>query len=440
MLLLGPATATPATAAPAQLSQAIADVAQRVSPSVVSIRTEQRARNAGHWLFGNDANPWRVRKGNGSGVVVRPDGYILTNHHVVADADEIQVALKDGRELTAEVVGTDPTTDLAVIRVPAAKLPATALADSSKARVGEWVVAIGSPFGLDYTVTAGVLSAVGRGSMGVNKIEDYLQTDASINPGNSGGPLVNLQGEVLGINTMIVGRANVGIGFAVPSNLARQVVKQVIETGEVRRSWIGVGYQELTTELAKAFNVRGGRGVLINYVERGGPADRAKLKQGDVIVSVDGIALNKGKDLPRTILAKEVGSIVKLGIARQGRIVKVSLKTGERPVSDSSRSRRGKGTRQGRAQAFGLRLENLTPQLARRLGHRGKGRVAVVQVAPGSPAARAGLSPRDIILEADGKEVRSSAQVHRALQDGKALLRIARDQGVFYTVLSLSNS
>ena len=228
-----------------------------------------------------------IARGTGSGVIFTADGAILTNNHVIDDALTINVRLRDGRLLPAKLLGRDPATDLAVVKVDATGLTAAKFADSDAARVGEWVVAIGSPFGLGYTVTTGVLSAKGRGGLGMNPIEDYLQTDASINPGNSGGPLCDLDGHVLGINTMIVGRGT-GIGFAVPSNLARRVAEQILKTGHVERAWIGVGIQDLTPELAAALKVDPRAGVLVNSINDGGPAQKANIKPGDIIGAVAG--------------------------------------------------------------------------------------------------------------------------------------------------------
>src|SRR5580693_8971670 len=268
-----PAQVQASTAEAKRLSDGFVAVADRVSPSVVQIDVTARDEKADvlSHFFGRGGGEEPVARAMGSGVVFAPDGTILTNNHVVEDALTINVRLRDGRYLPAVLVGRDPATDLAVVRVDAAGLPAAKFADSDAARVGEWVVAIGSPFGLGYTVTAGVLSAKGRGGIGMNLIEDYLQTDASINPGNSGGPLCNLQGEVLGINTMIVGRGQ-GIGFAVPSSIALRVADQIIKTGRVSRPWLGISVQDVTPEIAAAMHVTAGAGALVNNIAPDGPA------------------------------------------------------------------------------------------------------------------------------------------------------------------------
>src|SRR4029077_4244544 len=248
----------------------------------------------GHGNGGGGEEP--IARGMGSGVVFTPDGAILTNNHVVEEALTINVRLRDGRYLPARLVGRDPGTDLAVIKVDAVRLMPAHFADSDAARVVEWVIAIGSPFGLGYSVTAGVLSAKGRGGIGMNAIEDYLQTDASINPGNSGGPLCTLTGEVLGINTMIVGKGQ-GIGFAVPSNMAQRVATQILKNGHVSRAWIGVGVQDLTPDLATAMHLSSDAGALVDNVASDGPAFKANVRPGDVIATVGGHALHDGHDL-----------------------------------------------------------------------------------------------------------------------------------------------
>jgi S1-C subfamily serine protease len=442
----------------ARLGEAIAQVAEHVSPAVVSIRVESRQERPdllpfgpfgfglppGVLPFGGDG----VQRGAGSGVIISPDGAILTNHHVVAGATRIDVRLRDGRVLRARMVGSDPATDLAVLRVDARNLPYARFADVRRARVGEWVVAIGSPFGLDYTVTAGVLSAIGRGGLGMNEIEDYLQTDASINPGNSGGPLVNLRGEILGINTMIVGRGS-GIGFAVPASIARSVSEQILATGTVRRSWIGVTFQEMTPELAASFGAGERRGALVAGVEPRGPAARAGVRPGDIVLEVDGAPVREGRDLMREVMNKPVGSRVRVTLLRQGRPVVLEVSTEERPGELHALTR---GLRRAPARAgsdspdpvvgrttfgpdAGLGLDSLTPEVARRLGYEGNGRVVVTRLIEGSPAERAGLRAGDVIVEADHREVRTPGDVLQALADGQALLRVERRQGAFYTVI-----
>ncbi|MEC7521051.1 MAG: trypsin-like peptidase domain-containing protein [Myxococcota bacterium] len=421
-----PSAAEPSAevAAPARaLEAAFTEVAARVSRSVVAIRVEARAE-------GREA----TSRGNGSGVIIREDGYVLTNHHVVGDALRIEVELQDGRRAPAEVIGVDPATDLAVIRIAARGLPVARFA-SEPVRPGQWSIAIGSPFGLDYSVTTGVVSSVGRG-LGMNEIEDFVQTDASINPGNSGGPLVDLDGRVIGINTMILGRAS-GIGFAVSAELSQRVAEHLIAHGRVRRPWIGVQFQELTPALAQAFSLgdRARVGALIADVVPGGPAARAGLRPGDVVVDVDGERVGASRDLLRAILRKDIGTPVRLAVMREGRPTALTLPTEERPTEErpgAERATRRNAPPPEAGPTEGLRLSRLSPAQQRRLGGAG---VMVHGVAPGSDADRAGLRPGDVVVAADGATVTEPAQIAAALEDGSALLRVRRGDGAIYTVL-----
>jgi serine protease Do len=425
-----------------QLSDAFASVAEHVSPSVVTIRVEakqempQLFRN--NPFFGGRGNGQEggVVKGSGSGVIFRTDGAILTNNHVVEHATRINVVLKDGRNFKAKVVGTDPAVDLAVLKIEAKDLPAAAIADSGKARVGDWVLAIGAPFGLDYTLTAGVLSGKGRGGIGANEIEDYLQTDASINPGNSGGPLVDLSGQVVGINTMIIGGS--GIGFAIPSNLARNVADQLLASGKVRRAWLGVSFQELTPELAKGLGKNDTHGALVADVVNGGPAAQGGVRSGDIIERVDQDPVSEGKDLLRAVLARPVGSEVSLSIRRDGKQQTLKVKTTERP-GDLRNAAAGGNNEAGAASApgeLGLQLQALTPGIAQQLEYSGSGKVLVANVRQGSPADAAGVQRGDVIVEADRKPVANANDVVNAASDGKVLLRVERGNNTFFTVVS----
>ncbi|MCB9708302.1 MAG: Do family serine endopeptidase [Myxococcales bacterium] len=435
---------TGAVADAQRLGDAISTVAERVSPAVVSMRVETRrevTQNPLQFFFGpfggeGGAQQAPVVRGSGSGIVVRADGYLVTNNHVVDNASRIEVQLQDGRQFSGKVIGTDPATDLAVVKVNAKNLPTVSFAAPDDLRVGQWVVAIGSPFGLDYTVTAGVLSAVGRGGIGANEIEDYLQTDASINPGNSGGPLVNLRGEVLGINTMIVGRGT-GIGFAVPAALARNVTDQLIATGKVRRAWIGVAFQELTPELAKQFGVNASRGALVSHVEATGPAAKGGVKSGDIIQAVDGIAIKEGRDLLRSVLTKPIGQKITLDVIRQGKKQRLSLITAERPRGKDDKPAASDASRGSSvAPGYGLQVQSLTPPIAEQLGIQRKSGLVVANVESGSPADRAGLRGGDLIVEADRSPVEKPGDLSRALSDGKALLQVERRGGSFFAVLS----
>jgi Do/DeqQ family serine protease len=408
-------------------------VAERVSPSVVQIEVTVRD-DRGDLLsrfFGPSPAGEPIARGMGSGVVFTSDGAILTNNHVVESALTITVRLRDGRSLPARLIGRDSATDLAVIKVDASGLAPAKLADSESARVGEWVVAIGSPFGLGYTVTAGVLSAKGRGGLGMNAIEDYLQTDASINPGNSGGPLCNLAGEVLGINTMIVGRGQ-GIGFAVPSNMASRVGDQILKTGHVSRAWLGVAVQDISPEVGAAMQLAPGSGALVNNVAPDGPGFKANLRPGDVIAAAAGHPVHDAHDLIRDTTSHDAGQVLALEIVRGGQHYGTSVTLAERPDSSSEApAQPPPSTKQG----MGLMVRDLLPQQAAQLSLPPKPLPVVTQVSPGSPSDRAGLRPGDVILEANGTADPTSAQVAELARAGTLLLRVKRGDAYFFTAL-----
>jgi Do/DeqQ family serine protease len=444
----GPIAATAPVAAAAvnqatQLSDAFASVAEHVAPSVVTIKVEAKQeipqvfRNPFFRTPHGQGEDGGTVKGSGSGVIFRSDGAILTNNHVVEHATRITVQLKDGRTFRAKVAGTDPAVDLAVVKIDATGLPAANFADSGKARVGDWVLAIGAPFGLEYSLTAGILSAKGRG-VGANEIEDYLQTDASINPGNSGGPLVDLSGNVLGINTMIIGGS--GIGFAIPANLARQVGEQLLTQGKVKRAWLGVSFQELTPELAKSLGKADTHGALVAGVTNEGPAGKAGVRAGDIIERIDQDLISDGHDLVRSVVQRPVGSNVALTIRRDGKPQVIQMKTAERP-KDLTRPGAGADEEETPASEqapseLGLQLQSLTPNIAAQLQYPGTGKVLVANVRSGSPADSAGLQRGDVIVEADRQPVKSPNDVATAARDGKVLLRVERGKGSFFTVLS----
>ncbi len=425
------------TAEARRLSDGFVAVADRVSPTVVQIDVTARSEKADVMarFFGRGGEDEPVARALGSGVVFSPDGGILTNNHVVEDALTINVRLRDGRYLPARLVGRDPATDLAVLKVDAGGLPVAKFADSDAARVGEWVVAIGSPFGLGYTVTAGVLSAKGRGGIGMNAIEDYLQTDASINPGNSGGPLCNLQGEVLGINTMIVGRGQ-GIGFAVPSNMAQSVATQILKTGHVSRAWLGVGVQDLTPELASGLKIPPGAGALVNNVAQDGPAFRANIRPGDVIASVGGHPVRDAHDLVRETIAQPVGQAVALEIVRGGNHYGTQVTLSERPEQrvEPTPAQVQLQPHQG----LGLIVRDLAPSQVAQLGLGQRSLPIVTQVTPGSVADREGLRTGDVIVEVNGAADPTSAQVADAAKAGAIVLRVRRGDGYFYAALKKS--
>jgi Do/DeqQ family serine protease len=426
--LIAPTT-PPAVAEMQRLSDGFVQVAEAVLPAVVNIRVEAHAR-ALAVPFPVPGLPRAPRegdellRGNGSGIIVRADGVIVTNHHVVEDAERITVRLRDGREFPARVLGTDPATDLAVLQVQAQGLPTTRWGESDQARVGEWVLALGAPFGLEATVTHGVLSATGRGNLGANVIEDYLQTDASINPGNSGGALVNLRGEVLGINTMILGRGS-GIGFAVPSRIARMVTEQLVAQGRVLRGWIGVGVQDLSADLAASLGVPPGSGALVSEVEPAAPGGRAGLAPGDVITAVDGRRVAHSNDVVAAVTAHGPGQRLTLALLRGTTARTVTLDTAVRP-GDTRRPapRRVPSAPRPAALSLGLEVSPLTPARLRQVGV--SQAVQVTRVEPDGAAERAGLRPGDVILRADQRAVRASGDLHAATQDGRAALLIRR--------------
>jgi serine protease Do len=417
-----------------KLGEAFAATADKLGPSVVQIdvTTRDEQATAMGWFHGRGPNEVVIQRGMGSGVVFSADGAIVTNNHVVEQALTINVRTQDGRILTARLVGRDPATDLAVLRVDAKDLVPARFADSDATRVGEWVVAIGSPFGLGRTVTAGVVSAKGRGSLGVSAVEDYLQTDASINPGNSGGPLSNLDGEVLGINTMIVGRG-AGIGFAVPSNMARRVATQILAKGKVERAFVGVGVQDVTPALAEELHATAGAGALLNAVAADGPGAKGNLKPGDVVTSVNGKTIFGAQEFVRAVLTQDAGATLSLEVIRGGKRYATQLTLAPRtesappPVPAQIATPPGQGT--------GLGLRDVTAEAAAAAGLPPVPLCQIASVALGSSADRAGLRAGDVIVEADGRSDPTAAMVQQAAQDGHVLLRVRRRDGAFYAAV-----
>jgi serine protease DegQ len=319
------------------------DAVQRAAPSVVNISTSKEIRSPRHPLlndpifrrFFGDQLPDEAQRATslGSGVIVSTGGYILTNHHVVEAADEIEVAMHDGKKLLAKVVGNDPDTDLAVLRVSAENLPAITFGSSDALRVGDVVLAIGNPFSLGHTVTGGIVSALGRSGLGISTFENFIQTDAAINPGNSGGALIDAGGNLVGINTLIFSRSGVsmGIGFAIPVSTAKTVLEQIVKTGSVTRGWIGVEVQEITPTLAESFKLGGQRGALIAGVLRGGPADKAGVKPGDVLVEVQGKPVADPTAMLNLIAGLPPGAPARMKLRRQGQDVEATINVGRRP-------------------------------------------------------------------------------------------------------------
>jgi serine protease Do len=354
------------------------------------------------------------RSGEGSGVIIREDGYIVTNNHVVDGATDITVMLDDDREYPATVIGTDPETDLAVVKIEASGLVPVQYGDSDAIEVGEWVIALGSPFGLQHTVTAGIVSAKGR-SMRAATFEDYIQTDAAINPGNSGGPLVDLYGNLIGINTLISTRSggSDGVGFAIPSKMVKSVVNSLIETGTVERGWLGVSLQPLTRELARSFGHTDAHGVLIAEVIKDSPAEAADLRAEDIVLKVNGTATPSPRELMNTVAAMSPGETAKLEIVRNGKTRSVDVTLGQRTTEVLARGAASAGS--GKAaydteDAWGITVRDLTPDVARQLGAEGRDGVVITKVDPDSVAAELGLSPGDIIGKVGDTQVTSASE------------------------------
>ncbi len=373
----------------------------------------------------------------GSGFIISKDGFIVTNHHVVAKADEIEVTLRGSEEsYPAEVVGSDPETDLALLNIDVQRdLPVLNFGDSDKLEPGEWVVAIGNPFGLDHTVTAGIISAKGR-VIGAGAYDNFLQTDASINPGNSGGPLLNLDGEVVGINTAIVASGQ-GIGFAIPSNMAKEVIAQLKEYKKVRRGWLGVTIQDVDENTAKALGLSEPRGALVASVEPGDPAAQAGIQVGDVIIAVNGESIDDARDLTRTIGRMTPGDKIELTVWRESKVKELEVQLGERSMHMAQREEAEEGA--DLAGTLGMQLKPVTEREAQALGLDAAQGLVVTEVEPGTPAAKAELRPGDVILKANGKTVQQVSDlesiVQSAKQKGVVLLLIKRKgQNLFRTI------
>lgn len=434
--------------------QSFADLAEKVKPAVVNISTETTVRIPGHpfrHFFGHEEGPFGdfskrffgdipdrelKQQSLGSGFIIDKDGYIITNNHVVAGADEIKVKLADGREFKAKIIGRDPKTDLALIKISSLfkNLPALSLGDSDKIRVGDWVLAIGNPFGLGHTVTQGIISATGR-AIGSGPYDDFLQTDAPINPGNSGGPLVNVKGEVIGINSAIIAGGQ-GIGFAIPSNMAKSIITQLKEKGKVVRGWIGVSIQTVTPEIAQTFGLKEPKGALVSDVVKGGPADTAGIKRGDIIVSFNGKDIKQMSDLPRIVAETPVGKDVDVVIIREGKELHLKVKVVELA------EQRLASQMQAPALSLGLKVDNISPRWQREFGIKDNLGVIVVDVAPNSPADEAGIQAGDVIKEVNRKPVKTLKDYNSAMtkieKNKGVLFLIKRGNQTFYVSIKIS--
>ncbi len=442
-----PALAAGAPTVPANFTE----LADRVRAGVVNIQVSKKIsraefphvpgspfgnRNPFGEFFGPFGNrPEGKRQGVGSGFVISKEGYILTNNHVVEEADSIKVKLAGGKELEGRVAGRDPKTDLALVKIDgAADLQPLKLGDSDALKVGAWVVAVGSPFGLEQTVTAGIVSDKGR-VIGSGPYDDFIQTDASINPGNSGGPLINMQGEVVGINTAIIASGQ-GIGFAIPINMAKEIASQLQRKGHVTRGLLGVGIQDMTPELARSFGLAEAKGALVARVVAGGPADKAGIKPGDVIVKFNGQAVADGKDLSRIVASTPAGRTVTVAVMRDGKALEFQATIGEMEKEKASAT-----ANDSSRQSLGVSVQNLTPRIAGELGISGNDGVLVAGVEPGSAAAGAGIRTGDVIREVNRKAVRDVDDFIQKLEKVRGgdsvLLLIERERGTLFVPVPL---
>jgi serine protease Do len=427
LALSGGALATRAqAAAPVSEIGTFAKLAEAVGPAVINVATQRKASGASRmdpFQNGPERGP---RRGIGSGVIIDPSGLALTNAHVVDGATQVEVTLHDGSTHSAKVVGVDTKTDLAVLKIDGgSKFPFLPLGDSSTVQVGDWVIAVGSPFGLQATVTSGIVSAKAR-HIGAGPYDDFLQTDAAINPGNSGGPLVNMRGEVIGINTAIV-RGGSGIGFAIPAEMAKRVATQLAENGKVTRGWLGVSMQPLTPDLAASFGTQGKKGALIADVVEGSPAERAGLKAGDVVLAVDGQSVTDPGDVARKVGLAAPGRTETLTVWRDNSQRQVQVVLGEAP-----------GERQ--ASRLGLEVAPVTQDVARELNRKSTAGVVVTDVAEDSPAAEAGIQRGDVIVEVNHKPVKALADFERATRelkkDERVMFRVERGDAALYVAVT----
>jgi len=453
-----------------QMGKDFAQIAEKASPAVVGITATQVVAQdyptMREWPFGQPFNPseddffdfffrrpaprrrspqrkfHQSQLVQGSGFIVSSDGYILTNNHLVGEAEDVKVKLRDGQDFKAKIIGTDPDTDVAVIKIDANDLHYLALADSDKLEVGEWVIAIGNPFGLSHTVTQGIVSAKGRSGLRfpghIPEYQDYIQTDAAINRGNSGGPLLNLDGKVIGINTAIYASSggNVGIGFAIPVNMAKAVYVQLVKSGTVIRGWLGVSIQDLTPKLADSFGLEDTKGTLLAEVFEDSAAEKAGLKQGDIVVELDGQPIEKTKELQKRVAMLKPDTKVKIVVLRDGRRKTLTVKLGKRPSNGQIARARPKTVEQ-----LGVHVQNLTDDLAERLGYEGLSGVVVTQVEPGSEAAQKGITAGTLIVEVNRKPVKNTKDFNEAIEQaanqGFVLLLIKDQRYTRFVVLTL---
>jgi|SRR5579863_2561243 len=440
--------------------QVFVEISKRVTPAVVNISTTRMVKGDEgaspffddpffRRFFGDESRrpgvPPRERKEQslGSGVIVDPRGYIITNNHVVSKADEINVLMGDRREFKGKLVGSDPKSDIAVVKVEAKDLPTIPWADSTHLQVGEYVLAIGNSFGLNQTVTMGIVSAVGRANVGIADYEDFIQTDAAINPGNSGGALVNIRGELIGINTAIFTRSGgyMGIGFAVPSNMARSVMDSLIKTGKVVRGWLGISIQEVTPKLAKEFGLPEAKGALVGEVLPKSPAERAGLKRGDILLEVNGKPIENTGQLRNLVADIPVGHKVKIKFFRDQKTQEIEATIEEQPKEIGKQPEKGEESPEPTSNALsGVEVRNLTPEITGELGLPSDVQGVVVdRIETGSSAEEAGLQRGDVIIEVNRVLVRDIKEYNRAaskIKKDQSILLLVQRQGrsIFLTI------
>lgn len=449
-----------------ETGKAFASIAKRVSPSVVFLHVEQEVteqnRRGQHplapfgqldpgteefleFFFGHPRGGRPREKqtvvGQGSGFLWGHNGYIITNYHVVGKESKIVVKFLDGKKMDAKLVGFDQRSDIAVIKVEGEFPDAVKTGRSDTLEVGEWVVAIGNPFGLSHTMTAGIVSAIGRNSVGITDFEDFIQTDAAINPGNSGGPLVNLDGEVVGVNTAIFSRSGgyMGIGFAIPIDMVRSIATQIIDNGSVAWGYLGVRIQELTTELSKAFGLKEQKGILVAEVEKQAPAEKAGILQGDIIIQLDGKPVTNVGQFRNKIATSSPKSKHTLVVLRNGKEKTLSFNVGTMPAEMNGQSD-GEEPGDFSLDKVGINVQDITPEISRQLGLEQTNGVVITQTSRGSMAERAGLQPGTVILEANREKVKSVKQLRNIIKDdakdGQIMLLVQDQRGTRYIVLS----
>lgn len=426
---------------PTDLGNSFEQIVEKVLPSVINISSTKKVAVEGSQMFsdpffrdffGDGVPKERIQQALGSGVIISSDGYIVTSNHIVGEADMVEVRLSDGRSFTAKIIGTDPLTDVAVIKIDAQNLPAIRIGDSSKLKTGRMVLAVGNSFGLEGTVTHGIISALGRAGLGIVDYENFIQTDAPINPGNSGGALVNMNGELIGINTAIASGSggSVGIGFAIPVNLVMSVVRSIQQTGRVVRGWLGVAVEEITQETAKSMGLKRTMGARVIEAVKGSPASNAGIKEGDVIISVGGKEVKDASSLKFMISQVAPGTTVPVGIIRKGRAMTLNATVGDLSKAQAQEERH---IVKGNAFLDGASVSPITPALRQSLDIPDNIQGVVVSgVRSNSPAMKTGLRPGDVIMEINGNKISGLSDFQQVLKDftGKKLSMAIFRQGV----------